>query len=101
MKPPPMPEPTVGLGVHRWAYGTKDIEARDAQWSAIVADLERQLRVAKAKHSPEYLQERINLAVAQERERCARVCEAADKSTHPADLADAIRAQTDSKTNQP
>lgn len=54
MKPPPMPEPTVGLGVHRWAYGTKDIEARDAQWAALLAD-----------------------AVAQERERCARVCDEA------------------------
>ena len=28
-----------------------------------------------------------------EREACAKVCEAADKSTHPADLADAIRAR--------
>ena len=125
MKPPPMPTEnhcgTCGAGV---TYRSQDVAARDAQWAAIVAilernneikhaqiqnaadevarlrqelaDLERQLRVAKAKHSPEYLQERINLAVAQERERCARVCEAADKSTHPADLADAIRAQTNS-----
>ena len=29
----------------------------------------------------------------EEREACAKVCEAADKSTHPADLADAIRAR--------
>jgi hypothetical protein len=28
-----------------------------------------------------------------EREACAKVCEDADKSTHPADLADAIRAR--------
>ena len=30
---------------------------------------------------------------AEEREACAKVCDAADKSTHPADLADAIRAR--------
>jgi len=29
----------------------------------------------------------------EENEACAKVCEAADKSTHPADLADAIRAR--------
>ena len=28
-----------------------------------------------------------------EREACAKLCEANDKSTHPADLADAIRAR--------
>ncbi len=33
------------------------------------------------------------LVAAREREACAKVCEAADKSTHPADLADAIRAR--------
>ena len=32
-------------------------------------------------------------AVAAEREACAKVCDEADKSTHPADLADAIRAR--------
>lgn len=32
-------------------------------------------------------------ARADEREACARVCDSADKSTHPADLADAIRAR--------
>jgi hypothetical protein len=30
-------------------------------------------------------------AIQAEREACAKVCEDADKSTHPADLADAIR----------
>lgn len=30
---------------------------------------------------------------AAEREACAKLCEAADKSVHPADLADAIRAR--------
>ena len=34
-------------------------------------------------------------ARADEREACAKVCDAADKSTHPADLADAIRARKD------
>lgn len=33
------------------------------------------------------------LVAAAEREACAKVCDAADKSTHPADLADAIRAR--------
>jgi hypothetical protein len=37
----------------------------------------------------EYMQREI----AAEREACAKVCDAADKSTHPADLADAIRAR--------
>lgn len=40
---------------------------------------------------PLYDQKAIDAAVAAERERCARLCEQADKSTHPADLADAIR----------
>ena len=29
-----------------------------------------------------------------EREECAKICNDADKSTHPADLADAIRARS-------
>jgi len=33
------------------------------------------------------------LVAEHEREQCARVCDAANKSTHPADLADAIRAR--------
>ena len=33
------------------------------------------------------------LVASAEREACAKVCDAADKSTHPADLADAIRAR--------
>jgi hypothetical protein len=33
------------------------------------------------------------LVRADEREACAKVCDDADKSTHPADLADAIRAR--------
>jgi hypothetical protein len=33
------------------------------------------------------------LVASAEREACARVCNAADKSTHPADLAEAIRAR--------
>lgn len=35
----------------------------------------------------------VKHVVEEEREACAKVCEAADKSTHPADLADAIRAR--------
>ena len=33
------------------------------------------------------------LVAAAEREACAKLCNEADKSTHPADLADAIRAR--------
>ena len=33
------------------------------------------------------------LVASAEREACAKVCDAADKSTHPADLADTIRAR--------
>ena len=35
----------------------------------------------------------VDAAKAEEREACAKVCDYADKSTHPADLADAIRAR--------
>ena len=35
----------------------------------------------------------VREAVQAEREACAKVCDAADKSTHPTDLADAIRAR--------
>jgi hypothetical protein len=35
----------------------------------------------------------VDQAVKKEREACAKVCDAADKATHPADLADAIRAR--------
>jgi hypothetical protein len=34
-----------------------------------------------------------NLVAAAEREACARMCNEADKSTHPADLAAAIQAR--------
>lgn len=37
------------------------------------------------------LRERLRV----ERERCAKVADASDKSTHPADVADAIRALSD------
>jgi len=34
-----------------------------------------------------------SLVAAHEREECAKVCNTADKSTHPADLANSIRAR--------
>lgn len=114
MKPPPMPsgdlrriviDTLAGSAVQVWKRHTYDsgpyevtmlrdsteriaraVEAaRDAQWAALLAD-----------------------AVAQERERCARVCDdlRTDYTDGPweagylravIDLADAIRAQTDSK----
>lgn len=52
-----------------------------------------------AEHDSEMaIQARIDAAVAAECERCAKVCEQADKSTHPADLADLIRAAHSSIT---
>jgi hypothetical protein len=45
------------------------------------------------KTAVEATEKAIASAVAAEREACAKVCDAADKSTHPADLADAIRAR--------
>ena len=39
------------------------------------------------------LEWQIEERIKNEREACAKVCEAADRSTHPADLADAIRAR--------
>ena len=38
-----------------------------------------------------YLEAFAALVAAAEREECAKVCDEADKSTHPADLAAAIR----------
>ena len=35
--------------------------------------------------------EQLREAIAAERERCAKICADADKSTHPSDLADLIR----------
>ena len=35
----------------------------------------------------------IRWAVLQERKECAQLCDKADKSTHPSDLADLIRAR--------
>ncbi len=33
---PPLPEPTVGLGVHRWAYGVEDMRRYAEQHAAAV-----------------------------------------------------------------
>jgi hypothetical protein len=38
-----------------------------------------------------------NLVAAAEREACAKLCESADKSTHPADLANVIRERGEAK----
>lgn len=40
-------------------------------------------------------------AVSAERERCAKICDNADKSTHPAELADAIRAASPGGEREP
>lgn len=44
-------------------------------------------------HITEQFMIKSHEAVLEEREECAKLCAAADKSTHPADLADAIRAR--------
>ena len=44
--------------------------------------------------SDKALERFAELVRADEREACAKVCEETDKSTHPADLADAIRARS-------
>ena len=41
----------------------------------------------------ERMKQEIKSAALAEREACAKVCDAADKSTHPADLAETIRAR--------
>ena len=41
----------------------------------------------------ERMKQEVKSAVLAEREACAKVCDAADKSTHPADLAEVIRAR--------
>ena len=43
----------------------------------------------------EELEWQIEERIKNEREACAKLCEANDKSTHPADLADAIRARSE------
>jgi hypothetical protein len=48
---------------------------------------------ANEKVFSESLERFVALVAAHEREECAMVCAAADKSTHPADLADSIRAR--------
>lgn len=61
-------------------------------------DREEIIRMARNEYgiyafTAESLAEFCSLIAADECEACAKVCEAADKSTHPADLADAIRAR--------
>lgn len=46
---------------------------------------------------PDLLQRFAALVAEHERQECAKVCDAVDKSTHPADLADAIRARGEKK----
>jgi glycine/D-amino acid oxidase-like deaminating enzyme len=62
---------------------------REARQVAQIENEELKARLARAGLE----QQRAVLA---EREACARVCDASDKSTHPADLADAIRARSQS-----
>lgn len=45
------------------------------------------------------MRQAIAAAVAKEREACAKVCDEADKSTHPSDLASAIRARGETPCN--
>jgi hypothetical protein len=59
-----------------------------------IRELEAQCWEERKYGPPWFNSEKFAKLVAEhEREQCARVCDAADKSTHPADLADAIRAR--------
>ena len=59
-----------------------------------IRELEAQCWEERKYGPPWFNSEKFAKLVAEhEREQCARVCDAADKSTHPADLADAIRTR--------
>ena len=60
------------------------------KFAALVASAERERLTDAAMKAAE---KAVDVAIALEREACAVVCDAADKSTHPADLAEAIRAR--------
>ncbi len=51
------------------------------------------VRSEERRNMLEFLTTHLKREIAEEREACAKMCEDADKSTHPADLADAIRAR--------
>jgi dihydrofolate reductase len=66
-----------------WIVGGKSIKIR--------LDMAGKLYYSESKV---YGKDVVDKAIEQEREACAKVCDDADKSTHPAELADAIRARS-------
>ena len=92
-------------------YDGEDIAPALVRFAALVAAAERE-KVAHWMRSMGYatghgdtledlldhlgtqIAEGLEAEVLMEREACAKVCDAADKATHPADLADAIRARS-------
>jgi hypothetical protein len=78
-----------------------ELEDQDLdEWSCFTDEIERLVALVRADQreictnaAMAAAEEAVNFAMALEREACANVCDAADKSTHPADLADAIRAR--------
>ena len=86
-----MAQQTAAFGVHPsgeyiYSFYTEQLQA----FAALVASAERERLTYAAMKAAE---KAVNVAIALEREECAKVCDAADKSTHPADLAAAIRAR--------
>jgi hypothetical protein len=75
-------------GLLTWLKPPEDVIERFKAFDALVRADEREETNRRANASWTLMCEKM---VAAEREACAKVCDAADKSTHPADLADAIR----------
>ena len=92
-------EDIIKMAREAGAYAPKyPIGPHDVQFS--VASLERFFRMAQeaeadriANESKHIIKRAEARGAEAEREACAKVCDAADKSTHPADLADAVRAR--------
>ena len=88
-------------GPSAWRHPDEFAAFRDERFAALVAaakDAEHKEAMRWDIHScgptcTRYACVATREAVAAEREACAKVCDAADKSTHPSDLADAIRAR--------
>ena len=66
----------------------KEVQPELVAFAALVAERERKACIDAMMQTTAIA---VDAAMALEREACARLCESADKSTHPADLANVIR----------